>query len=204
MTAQAPSPGTLRIVQPAIFAGQRICNIFHFARSDTDTTPFEEADALGAASDFWDNWTTHIVPHLNNEYVAQPTEVTDLSSDTAFKGTFGTTAVSAVGGLPLPSNAAMCVSWKQQQRYRGGHPRSYIAGIPQGFLADARHFQAAVVTDYTAFFQTFYDTGLSGLNFYELRRTVNHVVLPVPQRNFITGLSINARVDSQRRRLGRV
>lgn len=203
MPVNQPIPGVVRITVPAIITGQRIANVFHYRRTSGNVDAFAPSDLVATREDFEDNWKTHVMPLLVTALVLQPIIVQDLFSDEGQSHEGGTTQAGSVGQKPFPINAAMCVSWHQEQRYRGGHARTYLCGLPEVNNLDGRHFSPDAVTAFTTAMTTFFTTGLTGLEQVLVRRISNKLVLSPPRVNLITGLVINSRIDSQRRRLGK-
>lgn len=55
--------------------------------------------------------------------------VLDNSGETENVGVSTPNAAGSGGGTPLPPSAALCMSWPIPAHYRGGHPRTYVAGL---------------------------------------------------------------------------
>jgi hypothetical protein len=126
-------------------------------------------------------------------------------SDTVF-------AQGDVSGANLPANVAACITWPIPQHYKGGHPRSYICGLPVSALGTVTQFdgdfQSALANAAQDFHTAFEAAGpFSGI------ASVEHGVVsfvaggawraPPVFRRILSGASVDARIDSQRRRLGR-
>jgi len=120
-------------------------------------------------------------------------------------------------GVRLPANCALVISWRTSQYYRGGHPRTYLPGIVQDRLEDARHWSAQTIADFGAAAYNF----RAGVNNIQIPNgspvTLGHlqvfanggstqnpkVYLDPPRFHVWTSQAVHPRVDSQRRRLGR-
>jgi len=122
---------------------------------------------------------------------------------------------SAPGALAVPSapaNVAACIGWAVQQHYRGGHPRTYLCGIPNNEFATAKTFSSAFITAVTLAannFQNLVNSSSRG-NMSAVKLGVVSFVLrkewrsPPVFRDFVVpGAHMDNRVDSMRRRLGR-
>lgn len=203
MPLLAPVPGVVRVDIPAVLVGQPMVNTFHFQRNVASPAPWTQPDMQGLVNDVRDWWVTKVLPILVQSYVLQPLVLTDLTSDTGLKFAFGAIQPGAVPQKSLPTNAAMCVSWHQAQRYKGGHPRTYLGGIPENNSEDGRHFSVPSLNAFRGAFATLGFINPTGAEMVLVRRTVNKVLLAQPQVHRITGNHINARIDSQRRRLGK-
>jgi hypothetical protein len=130
----------------------------------------------------------------------------DLGVDSSFAH------VGAGGDDMLPANCAMCVSWKVQQRYKGGHARTYLPGIRSDILADASTFTSGVVAGVAAAANNMIDNvnALSRGDFGDAHMGIVSFVhanawrSPPVFRDFVPGATaVDTRIDSQRRRLGR-
>lgn len=126
----------------------------------------------------------------------------------------GVASVGGTGvqtGTYLPANCAVCLSWQIAPHYRGGHPRTYLCGIPYEFVSGSTSINGSGISDYVSAGNAFHAdleaiTGVgSGIS------TVEHGVAsfvrdgawrtpPVFYR--IVGCAVDSRLDSQRRRLG--
>lgn len=109
----------------------------------------------------------------------------------------------------MPASVAIAISWKTTRSYKGGHPRTYVPGV-------SRDHTSGVTNVYPAFASTLADaagtfhTAIEGYTDTNIT-SVEHGTMsfvrdkawrtpPVFVR-FVTG-SVDARLDSQRRRLG--
>jgi hypothetical protein len=112
----------------------------------------------------------------------------------------------------LPVSVACAISWSVQQHYRGGHPRTYVPGMTIGWVASGNTFNAgqigALADDANSFLSdinahqvgNFSDAHLGTVSFV-LRKEWRD---PPVFRDYIPdGATVDARVDTQRRRLGR-
>jgi len=105
---------------------------------------------------------------------------------------------------------AACISWRLRAHYRGGHPRTYLPGIPDSAKVNVDEwsgsFTAAAVSAANAFKNdcnsagsgTVTDTQLGTVSFVHAGawRT------PPIFRPFVGDAFMDSRIDTQRRRLG--
>lgn len=62
-----------------------------------------------------------------------------------------TAAVGAVAGASVNNVAtAALVNWRIDKYYRGGKPRTYVAGVPDGYCTDGVHLTSTALTNYNA------------------------------------------------------
>jgi len=116
-----------------------------------------------------------------------------------------------VGGGVLPASVACVISWQVQQRYKGGHPRTYLSGIPISLIVSALDFDTTIIDDLAVAANTFLDD-VNDLNIGNLGDnhlgTVSFVLrkawrTPPVFRDFVPGgATVDSRIDTQRRRLG--
>lgn len=171
--------------------------------------PPSVADCTSFATSFRNAFNTRFASQLPTSVSYNTFECADLSSLTGAVGT-NTTAVtgtaSAVAGLP--NSTCAVVSWKQALRYRGGHPRTYFpyggtaplsgnalpAGYQSSLLAAATNF----ISDVNAITSSTMTLTFCAISYYH-----GNVLRPVGVPLVITAAAVHARVDTQRRRLGK-
>lgn len=126
-------------------------------------------------------------------------------------------AISGTGGAyAVPANTAVCVSWQTGLYYRGGKPRSYLFGISSGDVPSTsiKYITTADAALLQANAQTFLTT-IQAYNWTVGSGTTNAPIGTVsfakdkawrtpPVFETFTGARVNVRLDSQRRRLGKV
>lgn len=121
---------------------------------------------------------------------------------------------AATGGdstQALPNNCSMCISWHVIPRYKGGHPRTYLPPSTVARTASPRLWQTAEVTGMAQRANNFL-ASINGATHGELSDlhlgTVSFVLRgdwrsPPVFRDFSpNGATVDARIDSMRRRLG--
>lgn len=119
------------------------------------------------------------------------------------------------GGF-TPASVAWVISWRISPRYRGGHPRTYLAGIDRVELADQVSFVGSSVTALQASVNTFFNAinaltpaPFTSVTLGVLRQFANGgsttkppTFLTPPQFIPFTGGVVKPGVATQRRRLG--
>jgi hypothetical protein len=186
---------------------QEMLNIFHILytgaganQSDLDTLTAD----WGAALKTFLNQLQE-VDVLNNRF-----EVTDLTSHTALTSQVPITGTGTHSGGLIGANTACCISWHIHRRYRGGHPRTYVGGIPLSALNSEREFTVAYTNLASSAAET-YLTAVPGLpsGAYGSLTPVNlsyffeKAIRGVPVTDPILFPTTNTRIDSQRRRTGK-
>lgn len=207
-----PPQHVARIAVSGQLVAERWANVF-WIRNGRQTTP-SFTDFQATVSDvfsFWAQYFRHFMAgnvSLDNAsgLYYGPTGA-DLGADVSPAPSFGSDATAL-----LPANCACVVSWKVQQHYRGGHPRTYLAGHCQSGVQTAQTWK----TDHQA------DVSGSANDFHTAVNQINHggvgdvhlgtvsFVLrkqwrdPPVFRDFIpSAATVDNRIDSMRSRLGR-
>lgn len=159
-------------------------------------------------------WFNTLGTLINNNTNVASVTAADLTSPSGAVGLNTTSRVGAtVPASPLPNNTAMCITWKVQSRWRGGHPRTYMTGFNQALVVNGNSWSGSFITSMNTQVLAF-RTALNAITagslawtFVCLRRHQTlvdgtHVILnpavPIP----ITSGFVDSRIDSQRRRLG--
>lgn len=157
-------------------------------------------------------YATRLMVWLSIDSELEATQVVLYSSGDSFEGVSNDLHTGGhTGSAFLPANIAACITWGIAPVYRGGHPRTYLAGISQDQIASVNSFSAGFLTALRTAADLFHSdleaiTGVSsGIS------SVEHGVVsfvrdkawrtpPVFYR--INSSTMDNRIDSQRRRLG--
>lgn len=113
--------------------------------------------------------------------------------------------------IQLPAQVAACVGWQIAAHYRGGKPRTYLAGVPVtaretpttwdlGFMSDVVDAATAFHTGSEAFGGS---GGISALEHGVVSFQTAGDWRDPPIFRRINGATFDGRIDTQRRRLGR-
>lgn len=207
MPALPPIPGTAKIIVKQALAGVNVYNILHATTSDVSTPSAGDLAALATA--VRSSWVSLVLPLQHTALTLTDVQCVDLSSATGSEATVSGNNPGTAVGLVCPANSAICWSWKVSARYRGGHPRTYIGGIPISALTTANTIIPSSVTAHlnaaNSLRAAINAVGISGGNWV---MTVASYVKdkaprPSPVARIINSVSVDSRLDSQRRRLGR-
>lgn len=166
-------------------------------------------------------WNTNMSPSLSNTYTLNSIEGTDLTSQSAAQAIVSANRTGAGAGTALPPSTNMIVKFKTARRYRGGHPRFYLAGMVASNLVAGDTWLAAAQASILTAWQNFIAAcvlappagvgTLTHVNVSYFAGFVNKTfpsgrVRPVasprvtPLVDTIISYSINGNVASQRRR----
>lgn len=208
MPALKPVPNTARVVVNLSFSSLPVVNVFHFTKV-TPVTPFSQAEIDALATTFRTAFSTAFIPNLNPALILGTVTAIDLSSDVGVVGTATGTTAGGNAGAPNPANVALCVTWKINRHYRGGHPRTYLAGTNTLHTQTVNTWAGTAVTAFTTAANSFRTsvngwtggTGATGA-LVTVHRKKDNVDYPTPLISVITSATVGPRIDSQRRRLG--
>lgn len=173
------------------------------------------AAGLTALADLWaTTWQTRFAAHLSSASILTQVDCVDLNSVSGETATMSTSKAGGTSGGAMPASVAVCVSKKIARRYRGGHPRFYLCGIPVTAGADSKSLSttyvnainsdlAASFTALNAFTHASITTcKLANVSYYYTVPPANGSVLrATPVVDLVSSWAVNARLDSQRRRL---
>jgi hypothetical protein len=174
------------------------------------------AAAVGTA------FVSRLFANLSHELTGFSVTATDLTSATSPEVIVPMTGTGASVTASCPAGTALVISAKIARRYRGGHPRTYICGLPNDQLTDAQSWTSTLVTaiqtDFSNWISDIEAAGWTGagtitpVNVSYYQGFVNHTfpsgrVRPIPVLrpggpvvDLITAHQANTRVASQRRR----
>lgn len=215
MPALEPVVGVARVVLSAALAGVPCINVFHVQHQPVSAWSQPTIDQLAIKlRGFWvTRWLTGVM--LSTAYVLGDVTATDLSSDLGVVGSASGSNAGNGGNAYTPANVALCASWRISRHYRGGHPRTYIGGlVPTNVLNPNSWTATAVSSAQTSMLGFLNDVntsdyaGVSGrlvcVHRYKGKdpATGEPNVLRPPLVDLITDVSVDTRIDSQRRRLG--
>jgi hypothetical protein len=202
-----PVFGTAKIIVKQTLAGVNVFNVLH--ASSVPATGWAVSELQAMANAVRAAWVTNVLPLQASTLTLTDVQVVDLSSNTGNEATASGSSNGTAVASSLPANVAVTWSWRIGTRYRGGHPRTYIGGIPTNAATNANTILASSVTAHLNA-ATAIRAAINGVNVggNPAAHSVVHYVrggvrLGVPETSFTTGVSVDSRFDSQRRRLGR-
>jgi hypothetical protein len=206
-----PPQHVAHLVVHGTAAGVNWANVF-WVRNANQTTPTQN-DFQAFVADVATTYTSLFGPHIPIGVTIDggtglywgATEI-DLGVEApiAFSG--------AAGNEGMPNNTATCISWKVQAHYKGGHPRTYLPPTDIGNRLDGRLYKPQYVDDVQGKANDFLRL-VNRLSHGELSDihlgTVSFVLrkawrTPPIFRDYVEeAASVDQRIDSMRRRLGR-
>jgi hypothetical protein len=201
-----PVAQVVKCVALGTYYGAHWANVFHVRY--TGTTP-TVADLNTFSTDFGNAYDGHLLEHISDGVTLTDVECTDLSSSVSAQGAASMSHPGDIAGDSLSASVAVCLSWKIARRYRGGHPRTYLCGIPDSVTANVQALSAGAVTNYqndaAGFMAAVNAISLGGalVTLGCVSYVGGGVPRTVPLFEDFRGSTVNARLDSQRRRLGK-
>jgi hypothetical protein len=208
MPAQLPVPGVARVTVTGTASGIPVVNVFHVRKTGGAVTPYTDAALDAIANLVGASWDSRIASFLNVAYTAGSTQSVDLGSDISHVGFRANTGNGISSGPHVPQSLCCCVSWKIARHYRGGHPRTYLGPLGDSAIQNNTSLSAGTVTTMGTAASNFRsDINSSSpdgtaIELCAVHRWRNSVKLTPPQTSPILSVSVDNRLDTQRRRLG--
>ncbi len=187
---------------------------------------FQYGGSLSAAdAQTWVNtiasaWNTNMQPPFSTGLTHTLTMLTDLTSSISPQVTSSASAAGADAGATLPAGTCVVLKRTNQRRFRGGHPRLYLAGLTTNWEATSQTVAAAKTTALLAGWDAFvtaalgapaaalpvtqvavsYFAGFTNKTFPSGRIHPVSTVRGIPLVDPIIGRAVNPKFASQRRR----
>lgn len=213
-TPLPPVEGVARTILKGLVADKTWEIVQHWGiGGGTMTAGFVSALAEAVYTSFADT----LLDYLNPQNSIEAVEATDLSSDMGVQETIELSTSGASGGSgDIASSSAVVVSKGIDLRYRGGHPRTYLAIGMGSDLTSTSEWTSGFVADIDSDWGNYVDNiiGISvGGNTVDAEVMVSYVnkaLNPIkpyyratPLVLVTTGFQVNPGVCSQRRRNGK-
>lgn len=205
-------PNVVALKFGGLLNGIPFLNVLH-ASHDASTPNVTDLGTLATNLSSW--WLTNIVPICNTGTVMNSMTVLDISSRTGLAAVSNTARTGTLTN-PCTNNVSYAISWLIARRYRGGHPRTYMAGLStqqlngtQQLLGTAR---TSILTGWTTLLAALSGYSLASMpnlrlcnvSYYHGKNPDGTPALrPTPVVDLIVGTKGDLRIDSQRHRLGR-
>lgn len=205
-----PSPGLAKVTMTWYNSSTSWGNRF-FVQNST-VAPYTEAQLTTIATDVAAALVTNLLPHMNSSYGLSVVTAEDLSDR---EGRFGSHVVSeaATGpdSQPLPPSVCFCVIQGLTRIYRGGRPRLYLSGfdgveLNAGGQSWTNSFLSTIGPFLIDLFTAVNAISLGGSDvIYWVAPSyyLDKVLRTAPFVQVVTGLNMQPRVCSQRKRLGK-
>lgn len=166
-------------------------------------------DLNDLANDFYTAWEDNLLDWTSDDnFLTKATVVGTFSGD-VLEGVHVGSEHGSSSDDNLPLATCALISWTISSHYRGGKPRSYVAGATAGALDDARSFRDDFVTTLTALAQAYLaaanilaEGGITAVECGVWALYRGGVALDPPVFHPYTDAHVQKRICTQRRRLG--
>lgn len=208
MPALKPVVGVARVVVHASANGVPIVNVFHVNNGPGAGIRYTATAVQTLADSFKTAWQTAIVSLVNISYTLDTFTVQDLTDDNGFFAQSSSISTGSGSGATTPQSAACCVTWKIGRHYRGGHPRTYLGPLSAANFTSPTTLSGTYVSSVQSAMATLRTTinalTIEGQNqkMVCVHRVKDGADLDPPLVDTITGVAVDSRIDSMRRRLG--
>lgn len=141
--------------------------------------------------------------------VLRTVEAWDLTSAAGAYGSTNVNLPGTIAGGGMANQSALCISWKVNYRWRGGHPRSYLPPPSSAETTGGKNWSAAYQASAQTQARLFRDNvnatiqGSTGIELVAIRYQSKDEPTKMPLVLPIADALVHSRIDSQRRRLGK-
>lgn len=189
-----------------------IVNIFHVRKGSVMAVgPWSLAELTTFTTAIITAYAALWKPSVATGTVLEQVVATDLTGPSAPQVIENISGQTGTGGAAstVPQSAACCISWRIPRHYRGGHPRSYMGPLAAPAISNptslATAYTDALLTRAQDFVTAMSSTpvGSSMGQLCAVHRQIGGVEVEIPETSNITGVIVDTRIDSQRRRLGK-
>lgn len=205
-----PTPNVIKLSLQGVCQNQNVDNVFHVQFTGGPPLPTNlAADAVTFGAEF----ITQFGPFLHQTYSLKQVIATDLTSSSGAVGEGVITSGSGSDASAIaPLSCCAVISWRINRRYRGGKPRTYLGPVGGNTAALGKLIptgQATAIANAAEAFRTFVDTNawtsattwdLGCVSYFsgKVLRTAGLF------EGFVANPSVDLRLGSQRRRLGKL
>lgn len=180
-----------------------------YLAATTDATPAQLATVAG---DLSTGLHDDLGPYMGGSFELTETQVRQWqeSGDVEQGQDFTTWSGGDTDGDPLPSSACTVIQWHPYPSYRGGKPKMYLPGPNNTHLLSPKEYASSFVSDLATAAESFIATatasftGLGDCVPSFLERIRDKAPLETPVLRPITAVTVESRICSQRRRLGKL
>jgi len=194
-----PVPNGVQLCFDFTTAGQNWQFCLHLRKSTGAPTPTDLQNVADAAASWW---TTDFKPNLSSTTTLRQTRATDVSVQGGTVAVNGINTAGTDGAVPVPINAALCVSQRTAKRGRSYRGRAYVSGFDTSVIGNPTDSVIADATALSTDFATLQAT-LDAISFDVVVATKQHngAVVNPAETNEVIAFITDQHFDSQRRRL---
>lgn len=184
--------------------GAAACGVGFWTACAADTS---EDDLNTAAEAVYNAWADNILADQTSTASLDQVEVLLYRATDELAGTYVETRTGGASGAAFPANVCAVVGWSTPSTWRGGHPRTYIWGVPNSALGSGYQTldsaYTAALRSLVVLFQAAFNAisvgggfSLSTMRFYNEK-----AALAPPFLVSINSPIVRSTIGSQRRRL---
>src|SRR5690348_6410409 len=145
----APPAGTARVAISGTILGHRWVNVWYLQVAHSGAVTVNDLQTI--ADGIHTSWGASVAPLVSSDVVMKTVDITYFPSagtELRYTGSYST----AGGAAASPQDAGACfvIRWVIGEYYRGGHPRSYIPGVPAGSITNGSDLSATFMTNAAA------------------------------------------------------
>lgn len=208
-----PTPATrqCKLVYSGEYDSAPWANVMWLFLSGSGEITVSELNDLASACS--EAYADNFLPHLSTNLELQETQVVLYASGEPIEGLAGSGGFGLISaGTVLPASTAACISWQIAPHYRGGHPRTYLSGLKSGMIQDNTTLYNVWADSIDSAANAFHadleaisgiSSGISSVQHGVVSFVRNGEWRTPPVFYRIAGASVDSRIDTQRRRLGR-
>jgi hypothetical protein len=166
-------------------------------------------------------WNAHLADLVASDYTLSDVICTDLTSDIGAIGQNAQNYKGTATGNSVPAGVSLIMQFGISRRYRGGHPRQYIAGVASSSLQNENQWSATAISAWEAAYnlfmgavKDFYTSNVTGTNIVNVSYVKGHtwtqdargnwhrvpVYRDAPVFDIVGAYTVNPTVGSMRRR----
>lgn len=213
MAAVKPPPlnGWMRFTYGYEYGPSTGLNVYWLAWDETEaeSVDISDLDTLGAALD--DIWLTRFSPILSEQLEMTEVRIVLYRASGEIAASYVFASGGAESGGAASAQVSIVANWIVNAYYRGGHPKSFLFGIPTAWLADERTVAGADAVSIATHLNNF-RTDLEALTTTHLTTSPSMIVpsfrsgktwRDTALQRHVVGVNVQERICTQRRRLGR-
>lgn len=164
---------------------------------------FVNGTGVAAANDLFTKWSTEMKSSVTPELTFVRCELLRKAGDGFIEwNSTATTVVGSSSGAALPPNVAALIHKSTDRGGRSGKGRAFLPGLSEGAVDSAGNISAAFITQINGDLDSAF-TALASSVYVDELKLWHQESISNPTGDSITGLSIDPKVATQRRRLRR-
>lgn len=204
-----PPVGTARVaITGHGDAGNPWVNVFWL---NLTATTHVSADLASVVNTLVNSYSLRFAPYIDNAYIFTNVKASWLYASGNVIEYSETLSAGGTGGTGISTDATCTlINWAISDYYRGGHPRTYLPGVPSAKITNGRNLDATYASNVAAAANGYLSDvnaathgGISATALGTVRFASGNAWLSPPVFRAYNGASVNPIISTQRRRLAR-